>query len=214
MISFPGRSGPQKQARMLARHGYGVLLFDRRGEGDSEGEPNSWGWGGGKDVDAAIEYLQRRPDVDPDRIGGIGRSVGGELMIETAAGNDQLKAVVSEGAGARTYSEDMDEDLPGIEKVLGAPVSAFKTASIAVSSNRLPPENLKDLAAQDRPAAPVDRRAGEGRRRGAQPRLPRRGGRQQHAVGDPRVDARRRARGTAGGVRAARGRLLRRGAGR
>ena len=147
MISFPGRSGPQKQARMLARHGYGVLLFDRRGEGESEGEPNSWGWGGGKDVDAAIEYLQRRPDVDPDRIGGIGLSVGGEMMLETAAGNDQLKAVVSEGAGARTFSEDMDEDLPGIEKLLGAPVSALKTASIAVSSNRLPPEHLKDLAA-------------------------------------------------------------------
>ena len=26
---------------MLARHGYGVLLFDRRGEGKSEGEPNA-----------------------------------------------------------------------------------------------------------------------------------------------------------------------------
>ena len=34
------------QARMLARHGYGVLLFDRRGEGASEGQPNAFGWGG------------------------------------------------------------------------------------------------------------------------------------------------------------------------
>src|SRR4051794_39022525 len=42
VIAFPGRNGPQRQARMLARHGYGVLLFDRRGEGRSEGEPNSW----------------------------------------------------------------------------------------------------------------------------------------------------------------------------
>ena len=148
VISFPGRSGPQRQARMLARHGYGVLLFDRRGEGKSEGDPNSWGWGGSKDVDAAIEFLQRRPDVDPGRIGGIGLSVGGEMMIETAAGNDDLRAVVSEGAGARTYSEDMDEDLPGIEKLLGAPVSALKTASIAVSTNQLPPDHLADLAGE------------------------------------------------------------------
>ena len=87
---------------MLARHGYGVLLFDRRGEGDSEGEPNSWGWGGDTDIKAAIAYLQRRPDVDPDRIGGIGLSVGGEMMIETAAETDELAAVVSEGAGARS----------------------------------------------------------------------------------------------------------------
>ena len=43
VIAFPGRKGPQEKARMLARHGYGVLLFDRRGEGDSEGEPNTWG---------------------------------------------------------------------------------------------------------------------------------------------------------------------------
>ena len=45
VIAFPGRSGPQKQARMLASHGYGVLLFDRRGEGESEGDPNAFGWG-------------------------------------------------------------------------------------------------------------------------------------------------------------------------
>ena len=43
VISFPGRKGTQKPARMLARHGYGVLLFDRRGEGESEGDPNAWG---------------------------------------------------------------------------------------------------------------------------------------------------------------------------
>ena len=85
---------------MLARHGYGVLLFDRRGEGKSEGEPNSWGWGGEADIKAAIAYLQRRPDVDPDRIGGIGLSVGGEMMIEAAAETDELAAVVSEGAGS------------------------------------------------------------------------------------------------------------------
>ena len=54
VIAFPGRNGSQKKARMLARHGYGVLLFDRRGEGESEGDPNSWGWGGDADAKAAI----------------------------------------------------------------------------------------------------------------------------------------------------------------
>ena len=96
VISFPGRKGPQKPARMLARHGYGVLVFDRRGEDESEGEPNVFGWGGDRDIKAAIDFLQQRPDVDPDRIGGIGLSVGGELMLEAAAKTDDLKAVVSE----------------------------------------------------------------------------------------------------------------------
>jgi uncharacterized protein len=149
VIAFPGRNGPQAKTRMLARHGYGVLLFDRRGEGKSDGEPNAWGWGGEADIKAAIAYLQRRPDVDPDRIGGIGLSVGGEMMIEAAAETDELAAVVSEGAGARSTTEDMDQDDPGLGKwTLGLAMSAAKTVTVAVSANQTPPANLKDLAAK------------------------------------------------------------------
>jgi dienelactone hydrolase len=146
VIAFPGRNGAQKQARMLARHGYGVLLFDRRGEGRSEGEPNSWGWGGDADAKAAIDYLQQRPDVEDDRIGGIGLSVGGEMLIETAAETDELRAVVSDGAGARSYYEDKDHDEAGVSKVLGTLMSVTKTASVAVFSNQTPPAGLKELA--------------------------------------------------------------------
>jgi MYXO-CTERM domain-containing protein len=151
VIAFPGRNGPQKQARMLARHGYGVLLFDRRGEGESDGEPNIFGWGGERDVKAAIAFLQRRPDVDPDRIGGIGLSVGGEMMLEAAAETDQLAAVVSEGAGPRAYSDEMDQDLSGTEKLMNAVPSAIKTASLAVLTNQAPPANLKDLVGRIAP---------------------------------------------------------------
>ena len=97
VIAFPGRSGPQKQTRMLVRHGYGVLLFDRRGEGASEGDPNVFGWVGDRDLHAAAAYLRGRPDVDPERIGGIGFSVGGEMLIHAAAHSDAFKAIVSEG---------------------------------------------------------------------------------------------------------------------
>src|SRR4029450_5708724 len=39
VISFPGRkaSGTQAQTRRLVKHGYGVLLFDRRGGGAGQG---------------------------------------------------------------------------------------------------------------------------------------------------------------------------------
>ena len=149
VIAFPGRNGPQAKARMLARHGYGVLLFDRRGEGESEGEPNAWGWGGDADVKAAIAYLQQRPDVDADRIGGIGLSVGGEMMIETAADTDELAAVVSDGAGARSTAEDMDHDDPALGKwTFGLAMSVVKSATVAVTSNHAPPPSLKDLAAK------------------------------------------------------------------
>jgi fermentation-respiration switch protein FrsA (DUF1100 family) len=147
VIAFPGRSGPQKHARMLARHGYGVLLFDRRGEGASEGEPNLFGWGGDKDILAAVEFLKRRPDVDPDRIGGIGFSVGGELMLQAAAESDDLAAVVSEGAGTRWLKEEIEEydTIPGWDKWLSLPLYAVKTGSVAVFSNTAPPPKLTDL---------------------------------------------------------------------
>ena len=155
VISFPGRKGPQKPARVLARHGYGVLLFDRRGEGRSDGKPNWWGWRGTKDIDAAIRFLEHRPDVQPGRIGGIGQSVGGEMMLEEAARNPSLAAVVSDGAGARTFSEEMDEDTEGtvLDKAFAPLQSAIKSASVAVFGNSSPPANLKTLTPKI--AAPV-----------------------------------------------------------
>jgi fermentation-respiration switch protein FrsA (DUF1100 family) len=151
VIAFPGRKGPQQQARMLVRHGYGVLLFDRRGEGDSEGDPNALGWAGDRDLKAAIAFLQDRADVDPDRIGGIGRSVGGELMLETAAETDALKAVVSEGAGIRSVREA--SELKGTATWLAVPVWAGITAGTAVFSNHAPPPNLKDVVDRISPRA-------------------------------------------------------------
>jgi alpha/beta superfamily hydrolase len=153
VIAFPGRKGPQNQTRMLARHGYGVLLFDRRGEGRSEGEPNAWGWGGTKDIKAAVAFLQRRPDVEQGRIGGLGLSVGGEMMLEAAAETRSLAAVVSEGAGARMFTEEMDQDLRPVEKATTAMPAWLKQASIAVFANRSPPTNLKELVPRIAPRA-------------------------------------------------------------
>jgi len=144
VIAFPGRAGSQAHARMLARHGYGVLLFDRRGEGASEGDPNALGWGGDRDIDAAVAFLKGRSDVDAGRIGGLGLSVGGELMLEKAAENEDLAAVVSEGAGARVVSEELD-DLSGAERYYAAPMLLTKTAALAVLANQAPPTNLVKL---------------------------------------------------------------------
>src|SRR3954454_1837051 len=58
IVAF-GRKGTQAPARMLARHGYGVLIFDRRGEGRSDGDPNPFAWSDGeRDILAAITFLK------------------------------------------------------------------------------------------------------------------------------------------------------------
>lgn len=149
VIAFPGRKGTQRQARVLARHGYGVLLFDRRGEGESDGDPNAFGWAGHQDVAAAVQVLQRRPDVERARIGGIGLSVGGEMMLESAAKSPGLKAVVSEGAGERSVREYLD--MTGSGKWLQIPSSAALTAGVALFGNTTPPASLKDLVGRIAP---------------------------------------------------------------
>jgi uncharacterized protein len=144
VIVFPGRSGTQRQARMLVRHGYGVLLYDRRGEGKSEGDPNGWGWDFDKDIRAGIDFLERRADVEEGSIGGLGLSVGGEMMLQTAAGTDRLAAVVSEGAGARSVREEVD-DVAGPDKIPTALTYGARDLANSILQNRLPPDNLLEL---------------------------------------------------------------------
>jgi len=150
VIAFAGRSGPQRPARMLARHGYGVLLFDRRGEGESEGDPNVFGWRGDRDLEGAVAFLQRRPDVDADRIGGIGLSVGGEMLIDAAADVEGLRAIVSEGAGIRSLREALD--IPETRTLIEASlVHGVVTPAVAVFSSSLPPPSLTDLVGRIAP---------------------------------------------------------------
>lgn len=150
VISVPGRKGPQKQARMLIRHGYGVLLFDRRGEGESDGDPNIFGWTGGRDIHAAVRFLQQRPDVDPGRIGGIGLSVGGEMMIQAAAESTALKAIVSEGGSERSVRDTLANGGSPVGSILGMGPSTVATALFA---NDTPPPTLKSLVRKISPRA-------------------------------------------------------------
>ena len=140
VIVFPGRSGPQKHARMLVRHGYGVLLFDRRGEGVSEGDPNAFGWHGERDLLAAAAFLRSRPDVDPERIGGLGLSVGGEMLIRAAADSDAFKAIVSEGASGQSARDGFANGRASPRTSLA---EGALTVAMALFANDMPPPSLK-----------------------------------------------------------------------
>jgi dienelactone hydrolase len=141
IVAF-GRAGTQKHARMLVRHGYGVLIFDRRGEGRSDGDPNQFAWDEGeRDMNAAIDYLKSRPDVEPGRIGGLGLSVGGETFLQTAARNGDIQAIVAEGASSRSSGELASLPDASLRAVLG---NTPTTVATAVFSDAAPPEHLID----------------------------------------------------------------------
>jgi alpha/beta superfamily hydrolase len=99
------RVGAVRHARMLARHGYGVLLYDARGRGASDGAPDAIGWTWRRDVAGAIAWLKHRPDVDPAKLGGLGLSTGAEALVQAAAERRDLHAVVADGVEARSTTE-------------------------------------------------------------------------------------------------------------
>jgi dipeptidyl aminopeptidase/acylaminoacyl peptidase len=86
------------EAASLASSGYGVLLFDWRGHGESGGTGTTWGVDEQRDLDAAVTFLRTRPDVDSLRIGGIGFSMGGMILATVASRDPRVRAVVLEGA--------------------------------------------------------------------------------------------------------------------
>lgn len=137
VIVFPGRRADHEA--MLADHGYGVLVLEPRGRNDSEGDP-PFVWTGEKDLRAAVRYLGARPDVDGDRIGGIGFSHGGLAMIQAAAGETGLRAIVSEGGSRRTVADHVD-----IATATFPPFSLVATVAMAVFSDSLPPRSIPDL---------------------------------------------------------------------
>lgn len=90
------RQGMLPEAAMLHKHGYSVLLFDWRGHGESEGDMVTFGVHEIRDVQAAVDWLSSRPEVDAERIGAAGESMGAAALLYAAARIPELKAVVAE----------------------------------------------------------------------------------------------------------------------
>ena len=99
------RKGSLNHAKMLAHHGYGVLVYDARGRGESEGSENNYGWDWNKDIAGALDYLKSRDDVDPGRIGAIGLSTGAVALIDAAPERADIAALVTDGAAAGSFED-------------------------------------------------------------------------------------------------------------
>lgn len=92
-------------ADLLARHDYGVLLFDLRTHGESEGTVLPYGGNEAEDVIGAATYLRTRDEIDPDKIGALGYSLGAQISILAAARSDQINAVVADGPCCTTAAD-------------------------------------------------------------------------------------------------------------
>jgi pimeloyl-ACP methyl ester carboxylesterase len=85
-------------ARILHRHGYGVLLASLRAHDASDGETISFGHHEIKDLAAWHAHLGARPDVDGSRLGILGVSLGGTIAIRYASETPSVAALVADSA--------------------------------------------------------------------------------------------------------------------
>ena len=79
----------------LIAAGYDVLTFDFRGHGNSDNAPVSFGTTEAADVVAAVDFLHKKPGIDPERIGLFGSGMGGYAAIIAAPRCQGVKCVVA-----------------------------------------------------------------------------------------------------------------------
>ena len=84
----------------LRDRGHNVLLFDFRAHGESDGQRTSCGPLETRDLEGAVGYLLRRPEVKGDRAGVIGYSMGAAIALMVAAGVPAIGAVVADSSFA------------------------------------------------------------------------------------------------------------------
>ena len=90
------RSRMLPHANYLHKDGFSVLMFDFRYRGESEGDESTMGVKEPWDIEGAVDYLKTRSDVDSERIGVQGGSLGAVSAILAAAETPEIKGVVAE----------------------------------------------------------------------------------------------------------------------
>lgn len=101
---YGDRMGVMRPAEMLYQHGYGLLMYDQRASGESDGTVRSLGWLDIPDVQEAVNFVTtRQKDV---KIGISGCSSGGGISLGGAALSPQIGAVAVDAPSPLSWDEN------------------------------------------------------------------------------------------------------------
>ena len=118
-------------ADFLHERGFTVVTWDMRNRGRSGGDAVTLGALEYQDLVSVVDQIAARPDVDRDRIGGFGLSLGGSTTLMAAAADPLIKAVVDDSG----FSDAPKVIESSFEHFIGLP--AFPFAPITVQLVRL-----------------------------------------------------------------------------
>jgi uncharacterized protein len=102
VVMAHGLSGTRRDrlgafAERFADAGFAALLFDHRGFGDSDGEPDLFV--PGRQLDdwrAAIAFARSLPGIDAERVATFGSSMGGGNALAAATADQRVAAAISQ----------------------------------------------------------------------------------------------------------------------
>lgn len=128
-------------AEAFAAAGFGVIVFDNRNFGASEGLPRQEidPIQQGRDYRHAITYACTLPDVDADRIGIWGTSYSGGHVLSVAAFDSRVKCVVSQVPTISGPESALRRTRPDLVPNLLAALSADRTARFVGEAPKLLP---------------------------------------------------------------------------
>jgi uncharacterized protein len=104
-----GGSRPEHYHALFASHGYGVVAWDFRAHGKSEGDFSSLGYYEVLDAKAALDFALSQPGVE--HVGAWGGSMGAVTMILATAQYPEIEALVADSPFP-TLEEEMDLRVP------------------------------------------------------------------------------------------------------
>ncbi len=97
-------------AQLLAQRGIAALTYDKRGVGESQGDPQAWRYYNiddlAMDAAAGVSFLQNHKSVDGRRVGIFGASQGGWVAPLAAVKNKKVAFLVLLSASVSTLGED------------------------------------------------------------------------------------------------------------
>ncbi|MCP4138936.1 MAG: alpha/beta fold hydrolase [Chloroflexi bacterium] len=95
--------------KLFAEQGYGVLAWDFRAHGQSEGDRVTLGYLESRDVESALDFALAQPNVE--HIGAWGGSIGGVSVLLAAARREEIEAVIIDSAFP-TLEDELDDQIP------------------------------------------------------------------------------------------------------
>ena len=121
-------------AAELADRGYAALAFDFRGWGES---PDSVRYledpvRKSEDIDAAVNFLASRPEVDAARIAGLGICASAGYMSDVALGNDRVRSLAL--VAPWLHDRQIVEDTYGGPESVAALIEAGRSAEASAEA--------------------------------------------------------------------------------